>query len=356
MNYLRIRHLFVFLVLIFSACSLTTSRMQSKKMPISNSKISIESQLADENTALKKENLFLQTKIEEIIRRQEDRRKSLDIKIDNLSKTINLLELSIQAQRTKSIASQTVDSKKPDPQSSKETKAGINPPKIVIKKQKSSKKSSTNVVDIQTPSSSGAIEVVSLLPEADIKPTSVKKTIQPRIKPPKRAKPIILINQEKHKPQKLVVLEDPDIQDPISPIKLEIVPGAKKLYRKAFKKFSGKRYLASVKDFSQFLERFPNDQDADNSQFWMGQAQFIVGNYLEAEHSFRKILKVYQHGNTRRGYKTPDSILMLGRIYLIREKPNRAKYYFRKVITMFPNSRSSVKAKNEIQSIDSILE
>jgi len=351
------KQLILFIVILLSGCSLTTNRRQINKKPIENPEVSIENQLSQENTELKRENLFLQTKIEEIIQHQEQNRKFLEDKINNLSKTINLLEKNIQAQNTKKSDPLPAKKKKRQLQPSKNTKAQIDSHKVDIKKQGSITQSSSKVVDIQTPSSSSAIEIVSLVPEAGLKKTTQINTKKSAIKkPPKRAKPIVLMNPKENKPKKNIELEDPDIQNPVSPIRLIVVPGAKRMYRKAFKTYSGKKYLVSIKQFSEFLEKFPNDQDADNSQFWIGQAQFIVSNYLEAEHSFRKILKVYQHGNTRNGYKTPDAILMLGRIYLIRKNPNRAEYYFRKVIKMFPDSRSSVKAKNEIQSLNSFME
>jgi TolA-binding protein len=42
---------------------------------------------------------------------------------------------------------------------------------------------------------------------------------------------------------------------------------------------------------------------------------------------------------------------MLGRIYLSRRKPEKAKYYFQNVIQNYPSTRAAYKAKLEIGSL-----
>ena len=139
----------------------------------------------------------------------------------------------------------------------------------------------------------------------------------------------------------------------MSPIHTTAVPGAKRRYQSAFKVYSERNYEKSIKLFEEFILRFPNDQDADNSQFWIGQAHYELGNYLSAEIAFRKVLKNFEHGETKRGFKTPDAILMLGRLYMVREMPIKAINYFNHVIQKYPQSRSAVKAKREKQALNS---
>jgi len=206
--------------------------------------------------------------------------------------------------------------------------------------------------EIRTPQSSKAIETISLS----------KPNKQPQqeieIKQPKAiAKlPIIGLETEPKKPTPAIgeeSWEDPDLDESSSPVKLSIVSGAKLKYQQAFKIYSGRNYEEAIKQFDAFLVDFPNDQDADNSQFWIGQCHFQLGNYFHAEAAFRKVLRNYYHGPTRSGYKTPDAILMLGRIYLIRKKPIKARYYFEQVLKRYPGSRSAVKGERELEAMDS---
>ncbi len=206
--------------------------------------------------------------------------------------------------------------------------------------------------EIKTPQSSKAVETVSLLKAG----RAGNKKVTSKKKPNSRKASIVGIfpkKKEKKKNPDYQAWEDPDLDGPPSPIRLKVVSGAKRRYQQAFKVYSSKNYTESIKLFNDFLVDFPADQDADNSQFWIGQSHFQLGNHLHAERAFRKVLRNYSHGTTRKGYKTPDAALMLGRIYLNRKKKIKARYYFEQVIQKYPNSRSAVKATREIEAMDS---
>ena len=211
-----------------------------------------------------------------------------------------------------------------------------------------SKPISTGIIkEIETPEKSKAIETVSLIPS--VKESGQKNNAESgKVAGPQETKP--LPSTEKKGEESW---EDPDLTPPLSPIRLTVMPGAKRHYQNAFKSFTKKSYLSAAQEFEQFIRRFPNDQDADNSQFWIGQCLYRTGNFLEAERAFRKVLKNYAHGDTVRGYKTPDAVLMLGRIYLKRDKPIKARSYFEHILANFPDSQSAGKARREIQAMNS---
>ena len=144
---------------------------------------------------------------------------------------------------------------------------------------------------------------------------------------------------------------DPDLNPPISPILLQPTSGAKRSYNQGYKYLSQGKYELSIEQWENFLHRYPNDLDADNAQYWLGMAYFEMKALEGAEESFRKTLTNYKHGTTQMGHKTPDSILMLGRIYKKKLRPHRAKYYFKQVIHRYPHSRSAAKAKKELSNL-----
>ena len=151
--------------------------------------------------------------------------------------------------------------------------------------------------------------------------------------------------------QKNEIWEDPDLEDPVSPIKLEVFAAAKRKYNEAFKAYTRKDYQGAADQFDFFLSRFPNDIDADNAQFWRGMALFDIDQWDRAEEEFRKVLRNYKHGDTRMGFKTPDAVLMIAKIYLKKKKPIRARYYFSWVVEKFGQSRSANKAQRELDSM-----
>ncbi len=205
--------------------------------------------------------------------------------------------------------------------------------------------------EFQTPAGSKAIKTVPIITGAE--------AVSPDL-PGKSAKSPATVEDSKavETPDSVFLVsgskdqwQDPDLKPPTSPILLKVIPGAKKAYQKAFKAYSARDFENAIKLFSEFIGRFPSDSDADNSQYWIGQTYFQLQDYIKAESAFRKILKNYEHKETKHGYKTPDAILMLGRIYSLRDKPIKGRYYYQEVINRFPTSRSAAKAKREIQSM-----
>ena len=71
---------------------------------------------------------------------------------------------------------------------------------------------------------------------------------------------------------------------------------------------------------------YPSDMDADNSQYWIGQCFYQLEDIDSAEKAFRKVLRNYSHNDTKKGYKTPDAILMLGRIYTNKKQPIKGSF------------------------------
>jgi len=147
------------------------------------------------------------------------------------------------------------------------------------------------------------------------------------------------------------IWEDPDLEEPVSPIRLKVFPAANRKYNEAFKALTRKDYQAAIDQFDFFLSRYPNDVEADNAQFWRGVTFYDRKEWDRAEDEFRKVLRNYKHGETRRGFKTPDSVLMIAKIYLKKNKPIRARYYFEWVLKKYPTSRSANKAQRELDSL-----
>lgn len=336
--------------LIFSGCSSSTPTKADARTDKfdSTTDLSIE-QLVELNQTLKKENELLSHRLKNLERQQDSDRVGQAEDMRAMKKTMSLLELNLK--EVKSIVTNLSATKsntvKRSERSETQNKLHPDKPKAL------SSTSAGFIREMRIPDNSKAVETISLLPSSSFQSQSkkIKQKKSPRkphlktvLKKPK--------NQTKTEKRELQ-WEDPDLNTPVSPIPLNVVAGAKKQYQKSFKVFSTRNYKEAIEQFNNFLLRFPNDQDADNSQFWIGQAYYSSGNYLKAENAFRKVLKNYNHGDTKHGFKTPDAILMLGRIYQIRNKPIKAMRYFQQVLTRFPDSRSALKAQIEIQTFNS---
>lgn len=349
------------LTLFIYGCNLLGINPVRKESP--DQQKGVSNTAADQTAMLEKQKKLLE-RIEQLEAELQKNQADYENRLINMDRTIALMEKNISEIRNARVepplekTNPTVaQSEKKNPESGQATKE-----KRVATTLPSPRPSPPETVipgEIRTPQTSKALETVSLLGSEQDKKKPAVETDRSKDK----SLQIGSVQSEdkdrdKKNDQKVFLpgedaWEDPDLKEPLSPIRLSVVPGAKRRYQEAFKIYSSRNYAESIVQFNRFLADFPDDQDADNSQFWVGQAHFQLGNYLQAERAFRKVLKNYAHGTTRMGYKTPDAALMLGRIYSIRKKPIKARYYFGYVIQRYSDSRSAVKAAREIQAMDS---
>lgn len=343
------------LVAFLTSCNLLGISPQRRKPPV---KTKTQEVNPVPDTPKKQEDLEeLTQRIEELENRIQQERSDYQKQLKSMDRTISLLEQNILQMKSK-MERQAIQESQQKTRPKRETIASKQAKRVLPGKAPDSRAGSASGKqpnasgDIKTPQTSKAIETISLLKSGKKKQTEAVKQPEKNL----QKFPIVGMEPEtkkKSQDKETPAWEDPDLKNPPSPIQLTVISGAKRRYQEAFKIYSGRNYEESIKRFNSFLIDFPNDQDADNSQFWIGQAYFQQGNYLFAERAFRKVLRNYPHGTTRRGYKTPDAVLMLGRIYLIRKKPIKARYYFEQVVKHYPDSRSAVKAARELEAMES---
>lgn len=141
---------------------------------------------------------------------------------------------------------------------------------------------------------------------------------------------------------------DPDLVPPQDPFILIRHPGVKKIYNQGMTAVIQKNHHQAILVFENFTSRFPDNLDSDNAFYWIGRSYFELNEWKKAEESFRKVLTRYEHRPTSQGYKTPDSIYMLGKLQLQQNIEQRASYYFEEVIKRFPGSAAARNAERDL--------
>ena len=144
---------------------------------------------------------------------------------------------------------------------------------------------------------------------------------------------------------------DPDLDTPEDPFILIRHPGVKKIYNQGMTAVIKKNHEQAIQVFENFTERFPNDLDSDNAFYWIGRSQFDLNQMKKAEGAFRKVLTLYERRPTTQGYKTPDSIYMLGKLNQQKNLNQRASYYYKEVIKRFPGSAAARNAERDLGRI-----
>ena len=69
----------------------------------------------------------------------------------------------------------------------------------------------------------------------------------------------------------------------------------------------------------------------------------------EAVQRVQKVLNLFDHRPTSQGFKTPDSIYMLGKLQFRKNLDQRAYYYLEEVIKRYPGSAAARNAKRELK-------
>ncbi len=144
---------------------------------------------------------------------------------------------------------------------------------------------------------------------------------------------------------------DPDLDPPEDPFILIRHPGVKKIYNQGMTAIIKKNHEKAIKVFENFTDRFPDDLDSDNAFYWIGRSHLELNQLEKAEGAFRKVLTLYEHRPTTQGYKTPDSIYMLGKLNQHKNLNQPASYYYKEVIKRFPGSAAARNAERDLDII-----
>jgi tol-pal system protein YbgF len=133
---------------------------------------------------------------------------------------------------------------------------------------------------------------------------------------------------------------------PKSPRKPPASEQEAQLYKKAFDLYYGRDYAQAISRFEDLLKRFPLSTYADNCYYWTGECQFAQGNYAKAMVAFRK---VFAFAETE---KADDAQLKLGYCYLRMGEKKQAAEEFKKVVSLYPDSEYSERAKEELAKLE----
>lgn len=118
------------------------------------------------------------------------------------------------------------------------------------------------------------------------------------------------------------------------------------MYKKAFDLYYARDYAQASQRFEELLQKFPNGTYADNCRYWIGECHFAVGNFAKAVAAFRKVF-IFPESE-----KADDAQLKLGYCYLRLGERKRAAEEFKKVVSLYPDSEYTERAKEELAKLE----
>mgnify|MGYP001818099674 FL=1 len=118
------------------------------------------------------------------------------------------------------------------------------------------------------------------------------------------------------------------------------------LYDQAKQAFDAGELEKARQGFQEFTKRFPDSQNADNAQFWIGEIYYREKWYEKAIVEYQKVVEDYPKGNNIR-----SAMLKQGYSFLnIGDKAN-ARLILKDLISKYPNTTEAQLATQKLSQI-----
>lgn len=115
---------------------------------------------------------------------------------------------------------------------------------------------------------------------------------------------------------------------------------AQALYDRGYTLYHQGRYVDAETSFQRFLQTNPDNELADNAQYWIGECRYSRSDTRGALASFREVVEKYPKGN-----KVPDALLKAGQCLEAMGDIEGARVTYREVGRRFPGSAVAAAAE-----------
>lgn len=122
--------------------------------------------------------------------------------------------------------------------------------------------------------------------------------------------------------------------------------GEQAAYTQAFDALKASNYAAAVDGFRSFLTTYPQAQLADNAQYWLGEAYYVMRDYQNAATAFRTVLDRFPQSR-----KAPDALLKLGYAQYELKRYADARTALTDVTRRYPDSEAAKLAAERLRRI-----
>ena len=106
------------------------------------------------------------------------------------------------------------------------------------------------------------------------------------------------------------------------------------------------RHARAIAGFQQFLNAYPDSDQAGDAQYWLGESYYLSRDYGAAKEAFINLGVRYPESA-----RLPDALLKLGYIYGEAGETNRARDVLQKLVQAYPNTQAASLAERRLQSL-----
>ncbi|MCP3689138.1 MAG: tol-pal system protein YbgF [Gammaproteobacteria bacterium] len=107
-------------------------------------------------------------------------------------------------------------------------------------------------------------------------------------------------------------------------------------YQEAFDILKEGRYKMAKVELKRFLKKYPDSSFAGNTQYWLGEANYVTRNFEQGIIEFELVLSRYPSSS-----KVPDAMLKLGYTHYERKKYNKARIMLLELTKRYPNASAA---------------
>ena len=118
------------------------------------------------------------------------------------------------------------------------------------------------------------------------------------------------------------------------------------IYAAAYKDFKDGKYEDARRDFQKFLEAYPNAENSDNAQFWIGESYYAEGKFEKAILEYEKVIKNFNSSD-----KVPTALLKQGLSFQKMKDKASAKLILQQVIKNYPNTNQARIARAKLAEL-----
>jgi tol-pal system protein YbgF len=115
------------------------------------------------------------------------------------------------------------------------------------------------------------------------------------------------------------------------------------MYQAAYSDVAAGRYSLARESFQTYLKHFPDTEVSDNAQYWIGECNYVTGDFAGAIAEFQKVIEVYPKGD-----KVPAALLKLGISYARLRNTEEANKYYRTLVQKYPKTPEAAAAKERL--------
>lgn len=117
-------------------------------------------------------------------------------------------------------------------------------------------------------------------------------------------------------------------------------------YDAAFKLLEQKKYKDSAAAFRGYLKKYPNGDDVDSAQYFLGEALFIGQDNKGALPEFEAVIAKYPKSD-----KVPNALLRIGAIQQANGDTKAAESTLTKVVKSYPQSTAAKLAQKRLETL-----